>query len=55
MCGLEGKLLRLGEEISRRFVVINANSAFFFILFFSKPKSKYFLSATSILLMKTNI
>lgn len=54
MCGLEGKLLRLGEEISRRFVVINANSAFFF-LFFSKPKSKYFLSATSILLMKTNI
>ena len=34
ICGLEGKLLRLGEEISRRFVVINANSAFFFIIFF---------------------
>lgn len=34
ICGLEGKLLRLGEEISRRFVVINANSAFFFFLFF---------------------
>ena len=33
ICGLEGKLLRLGEEISRRFVVINANSAFFFIFF----------------------
>lgn len=34
ICGLEGKLLRLGEEISRRFVVINANSAFLFFIFF---------------------
>ena len=34
ICGLEGKLLRLGEEISRRFVVINTNSALFFFIFF---------------------
>lgn len=43
ICGLEGKLLRLGEEISRRFVVINANSAFFFFYIFFEAEVEIFL------------